>query len=156
MRYLFYGTQIWCFCNTTKIPFIFIIMDTFQQFCDVFVACYIIVIWTFHWKAPRITLYGILFGKPHKKLHRIIFLKHSSKPWSLYATLLVTTMQLINVWHMLEIGWIDYGHVFLFFFVFFKLKIHWINFNCYFFWPLGWWHMAHHGTFNDHLTLVHF
>jgi hypothetical protein len=44
MRYLFYGTQIWCFCNTTKIPHIFIIMDMFQHFCDVFVTYYIIAI----------------------------------------------------------------------------------------------------------------
>jgi len=132
MRYSFYGTQIWCFCNTTKIPLIFIIMDMSQHFCDVFVAYYIISISNFHWKAPSIALYGILFGKSHNKLHRIIFFKHSSKPWSLYATLLATIVQLINVWHMLKIGWIDYGHMSLFFviFVFFKLKIHWINFNC--------------------------
>jgi hypothetical protein len=45
---LFCGTYIWCFYNTTKIPRIFIIMDMFQHFCDVFVAHYNIAISNFH------------------------------------------------------------------------------------------------------------
>ncbi len=44
---LFCGTYIWYFYNTTKIPCIFIVMDMFQQFCDVYVAYYIIAISNF-------------------------------------------------------------------------------------------------------------
>jgi hypothetical protein len=45
---LFCGTYISCFYDTTKIPRIFIFMDMFQHFCDVFVAHYIIAISNFH------------------------------------------------------------------------------------------------------------
>ncbi len=59
MKYLFYKTHIWCFCNTIKIPFVFIIMDMSQHFCDVFVAYYII--WCFVWKITLKAMWDNIF-----------------------------------------------------------------------------------------------
>jgi hypothetical protein len=74
------GQIFWCLYNTTKIPFIFISMGIFSHFCDVFIQYYKIVSLHFYYHTFNIALGGILYQKLPKKLRRIIFLKHSSKP----------------------------------------------------------------------------
>jgi hypothetical protein len=53
-------TSIWCFLNTTKIPFEFIWMEIFQHFCDVFVPYYKIVLLHFHYHTFNIVVYDFL------------------------------------------------------------------------------------------------
>jgi hypothetical protein len=74
------GQVFWCLYNTTKIPFIFISMEMFSHFCDVFIQYYKIVILHFYYHTFDIALGGILYQKLPKKLWGTIFLKHSSKP----------------------------------------------------------------------------
>jgi hypothetical protein len=68
----FIGQEFWCLYNTTKIPFIFISMEIFSHFCDVFIQYYKIVILHFYYHTFNIALGGIL-------LQRIIFIKHLNK-----------------------------------------------------------------------------
>jgi len=57
----------------------------------------------------------------------------------------------------LKIGWITYGQLSLLsYFCVFKMKNSLDSFQLLKFFLLRWWHMAHHGTFINHLTCVHF
>jgi len=60
----------WCLYNTTKIPFIFISIEIFSHFCDVFIQYYKILILHFYY----------LYQKLPKELWRMVILRHSSKP----------------------------------------------------------------------------
>jgi hypothetical protein len=75
----FIGQVFWCLYNTTKITFIFISMEIFSHFYDVFIQYYKIVILHFYHQTFNIALGGILYQKLPQKLQRTIFLRHSSK-----------------------------------------------------------------------------
>jgi hypothetical protein len=67
-------TKNLCFYDTTKIPLLFICMNSSQHFCILFVTYYNITIPNFHFKIFNIVLYDILSQKLSKNLHRRVFL----------------------------------------------------------------------------------
>jgi len=61
VRGIYFTRQIfWCLYNTTKIPFIFISMEIFSHFCDVFIQFYNIIILHFNYHTFNIALGGVL------------------------------------------------------------------------------------------------
>jgi hypothetical protein len=59
-----FTTQVfWCLYKTSKIPFIFISMEIFSHFRDVFIQYYKIVILHFNYQTFNIALGGNLYKK---------------------------------------------------------------------------------------------
>ncbi len=90
----------WCLYNTTKIPFIFISMEIFSHFFDVFIQYYKIVVLLFYYHTFNIALSGVLYQNLPKKLRRIIFWDIQTN-WHLASGVRPMSMQ--NVFHLQDI-----------------------------------------------------
>jgi hypothetical protein len=95
-------TSIWCFFNTTKIPFEFIWMEIFQHFCHVFVPYCKIVILHFHYHTFNIVVYDFLTKNCPKIANLDGIFETLKKIMTLEKVSLSNTWERLNnmkVWH---------------------------------------------------------